>query len=258
MSESTFARLVEALVAARRSGSPISAQGWEAAVPDADAAYRVQDAVAGALGWFGDEAPGHWKSGGPSREAVLTHAALAPSGVRASPADFSDIAFQRRGIEAEIALRLGRAVDAELAASLTPENAAGVVDAMAVTIEVVDSRWADGARESALLRLADAQVHGALAVGDWVPWPGPEQRDWSKQLCRVVIGDEVTERTGSHSLADPAWLLPSWLRHATRHGHVVPAGTVVTTGTWCGVLPAQRGDRVRAEFPGVGSVDVQL
>jgi 2-keto-4-pentenoate hydratase len=258
MTAATFASLVDALVATRRDGTAITSQGWEAAVPDAESAYRVQDAVASTLRWFDDGAPQYWKSGGPTRDATLTHAPLPPSGVRAGPANFSDVAFQRRGIEAEIALRLNRAVDADLAASLTTDNASDLIDAMAVTIEVVDSRWTDGARESAMLRLADMQMHGALAIGTWVPWNNAAPRDWSNQLCRVTIGEEITERTGTHSLADPAWLLPTWLRHATRHGHVVPAGTVVTTGTWCGVLPAQAGDHVRAEFPGIGSVDVQL
>ena len=64
--------------------------------------------------------------------------------------------------------------------------------------------------------------------------------------------------TGTHSLGDPAWLLPAWLQHASRHGATVPRGTVVTTGTWCGMLEARRGDRVRAVFEGVGSAEVQL
>ena len=39
-------------------------------------------------------------------------------------------------------------------------------------------------------------------------------------------------------------LLPTWLRHATRHGGTVPA---VTTGTWCGMLAVQRGELVQVE-----------
>ena len=126
---------------------------------------------------------------------------------------------------------------------------------MAVTIEVVDSRWTAAAPQSALLRLADAQLHGALAVGDWVPW---RPVDWAAQTCRVLVGDEVVERTGSHTLGDPVWGMPAWLRHATRHGRHVPAGSVVTTGTWCGLLPARRGDRVRAEFPGIGGAEARV
>ena len=63
---------------------------------------------------------------------------------------------------------------------------------------------------------------------------------------------------GSHPLGDPAWLLAVWLQHATRHGETVPAGTVVTTGTWCGMLPAQAGERVQVNFEGIGAAEVHL
>ncbi len=59
-------------------------------------------------------------------------------------------------------------------------------------------------------------------------------------------------------MADPAFVLPAWLRHATRAGDVVAAGSVVTTGTWCGIVPSAAGDLVRVEFPGIGSAAVQL
>lgn len=65
-------------------------------------------------------------------------------------------------------------------------------------------------------------------------------------------------RQGSHSLADPAWLLPQWLSHATRNGQTLPAGSVVTTGTWVGILEARAGDLVTARFDGIGEASVQL
>jgi 2-keto-4-pentenoate hydratase len=58
-------------------------------------------------------------------------------------------------------------------------------------------------------------------------------------------------------MGDPCYVLLAWLRHATRHGHCVRAGTVVTTGTWCGMPPAAAGDRVVVEFPGIGQAVVQ-
>ena len=82
--------------------------------------------------------------------------------------------------------------------------------------------------------------------------------DWSRQTCTLHIGAEVSHFTGTHSLGDPHWLLPQWLRHATRDGAVLPAGTVVTTGTWCGLPLAQPGDLVVAVFPGIGEARVQL
>ena len=55
-----------------------------------------------------------------------------------------------------------------------------------------------------------------------------------------------------------AWLLPTWLKHLTRYGATVPPGTIVTTGTWCGMLTAQVGEKVKAVFEGIGEAEVQL
>jgi 2-keto-4-pentenoate hydratase len=226
------------------------------ALPDADAAYAVQDSVARECGWFGADFPQHWKSGGASRDAVLTHAALPPAGIWASPATAGDWPFHFRGIEAEIALRLGHDVDAALAATLDLTAAAALVDAMCVAIELVDSRWTEGRDAPPLAKLADLQSHGALVLSDWAPFTA---RDWTAQRCIVGIsGQPRLEYRGTHALADPAFVLPAWLRHATRGGRTVPAGSVVTTGTWCGLPLAAAGDRVSAEFPGIGQAAVQL
>jgi 2-keto-4-pentenoate hydratase len=249
---------VQALVAARQTGH--AAEASLAPLDDAEAGYAVQDGVARALGLFDQvpdgDAPGHWKSGGPSRTATLTHAALPPAGVWASPADARHWPFHLRGIEAEIALRLARDVDAALAATLDPASAVSLVDAMCVSIELVDSRWREGLEAPALSKLADLQSHGALVLSAWQPFA---PRDWAAQRCNLSIGSRpVMAFQGTHSLGDPAFLLPAWLRHATRHGAVVRAGTVVTTGTWCGLPLAEAGDRVVAEFPGIGQAEVQL
>lgn len=250
-------QLAQALASAWREGRALDAAAWQGSVGDAAGAYGVQARVAAAMGWFDDTAvPAHWKSGGPSREAALTHAPLPPAGVRASPAQFADMHFNAPGIEAEIALRLGANVTPERAAALTPQNASAVIDAMAVSIEIVDSRWKDPAQASAWLRLADQQSHGALVLGAWIPYAA---RDWAAQRCETRIGArEPVLRTGTHPLGDPAWLLPIWLRHATRDGTTVPAGTVVTTGSWVGVLPVAAGEAVVVEFPGIGRAEAAL
>jgi len=250
----TIAAAAHALVRARRAHPHGLAHA--PVLPDAAAAYAVQDAVARALGWFGDAAPRHWKSGGASRTAVLTHAPLPPGGVWASPADARDVPFALRGIEAEVALRLGQDVDAATAAVLDVAAAQQRVDAMCVSIEVVDSRWTDALAAPALARLADLQSHGALVLGAWQPYAA---RDWSAQTCRVVVGTRAArEFRGTHALGEPCFVLPAWLRHATRHGQVVPAGTVVTTGTWCGLLEAAAGESVEVTFDGIGHAALRL
>jgi 2-keto-4-pentenoate hydratase len=245
---------IRALLEARETGRPASA--GDVPLADAEAAYAVQDGVAAALGGFGDGGPAHWKSGGASRESVQTHALLPSRGVHASPADGRGWPLVMRGIEAEVALRIGRDVDAATALGLDLDGARLLVDAMCAAIELVESRWTEGLAAPPLAKLADMQSHGGLVLGEWIPF---STCDWSQQLCRVTIGDRPTvERRGSHAMADPAFVLPAWLRHATRSGARVRQGTVVTTGTWCGVLHAAAGDLVIAEFPGIGRASIQL
>lgn len=250
------AALAQALVGARREHMLLSAAEWGQALQTPADAYAVQDAVATALAWFSDAPPLHWKSGGPSRDSVLTHAPLPPRGVRASGAAFDDWPMQTRAIEAEIALRLAVDVSPAQAATLQPDDVDRLIDAMAVSIEVCASRWREGAQAPPLLRLADLQSHAALALGDWRPYA---RRDWAMQRCEVRIGAmPLVARTGTHALGDPAWVLPQWLRHATRDGATVRAGSVVTTGTWVGMLPAQAGDEVAVDFAGIGSASLRL
>ena len=245
---------VRALLRAHATGRPAIAA--DAPLADAEAAYAVQEGVAAALGGFSDGGPARWKSGGASRESVQTHAVLPSRGVYASPADGTTLPLVMRGIEAEVALRIGRDVGAEAADGLDLDAARAWVDAMCVSIELVESRWLEGLDAPPWAKLADMQSHGGLVLGDWVQFT---TCDWSQQVCRVTLGDRPTvEGRGSHAMADPAFVLPAWLRHATRTGAWVRRGTVVTTGTWCGVLYASAGDLVIAEFPGIGRASIQL
>jgi len=248
--------VVDALLRARAEGRPRAVAEFAHVLTTFDEAYAVQAEVARSLHWFDAEVPLHWKSGGPSRDAVLTHAALPPRGVWASPAQAGDWPFTLRCIEAEVALRLGRSVGAAEAAALDEAGAAELIEAMAVSIEIVDSRWAEGMAAPPLLRLADLQSHGALVLGAWQAFA---PRDWSQQICRVAIGARpLVERRGTHALGSPTWSLAAWLRHATRAGAFVPAGAVLTTGTWVGVLEAAAGDRVHVAFDGIGEAEVLL
>ena len=248
--------VARALLQARRRGTLVEAAPLERLLHGPEQAYAVQELVAQQSGWRPPGVARYWKSGGPGRPAVLTHAPLPDPGVWASPADARGHPFNLRLIEAEIALRLARDVTPAAAAALQPQQAPALVDAMTVAIEIVDSRWREGVQAAALLKLADLQSHGALVLGEWLPF---QARDWSRQACVVDIGSAAPQMfRGTHSLGDPTWLLPAWLRHVTRRGDTVPRGTVVTTGTWCGMLPAKAGDRVRAVFDGVGEAEVQL
>ena len=101
--------VAEALLQARKQQRPADAAPLEPLLKSADDAYAVQALVAQGME-APPRTPRYWKSGGPSRDAVLTHAALPESGVWASPAEARGWHCNVRLIEAEFALRLGRDV----------------------------------------------------------------------------------------------------------------------------------------------------
>lgn len=234
----------------------------DASRPDAAAlqtlaqAGAVHWALGRELDWWATPVPRVWKAGAPDAASPVTCAPLPDNGIWDSPADARDWPMGMRGVEAEIALRLGQAVSAEQAARLTPDAVHALVDAMAVSIELVDSRWRQAMDAPDLLRLADLQSHGALVLGAWQSY---RRLDWQAQACEVRCGDAaVVRRQGSHSLSDPVAVLLPWLQQATAQCGEIPAGTVVTTGTWVGLLHARPGDLVQVAFAGIGQASVQL
>jgi 2-keto-4-pentenoate hydratase len=119
------AALVAALVAAWRGGERPSAQIHTQAVPDAEAAFAIQQAVGEALGWWAPwEMPGVWKSGGPSRSAPMKHAGLPTPAVHqlraGEVADLRAWPLHAPVLESEIALRLGHSVSLALASAPKP------------------------------------------------------------------------------------------------------------------------------------------
>ncbi|CAN5140599.1 hypothetical protein BH11PSE10_BH11PSE10_20750 [soil metagenome] len=249
-------RMIDALAQAWARHEPISSAGFS--IADEAEAYAVHDGLVARLGWQPIGQPQFWKSGGASRQALLTHAPLAVAGVRAGLAlDFSDLQLHAAGVEAEIALRTKLDLHAADLIGLTVDNAAAaVIDTMAVSIELIGSRWQEALDAPALLRLADCQSHGGLALGDWLPY---RQLDWATQACTLTVnGRPAPLGSGAHPLGDPAWGLLPWLRHATREGRSLPAGSVLTTGAWRVQLGLKPGDLATAQFDGLGAVTVQI
>ncbi|TDF31192.1 fumarylacetoacetate hydrolase family protein [Delftia tsuruhatensis] len=262
--------LAHALLQARHSGELLDADDWADVVRTPADAQAVQAAMAPALGWrvAGSQqgpgrVPGYWKSGAPRRDAPLTHAPLPEEGVWASPSVAGGAPLHLRGIEAEIALRLGREVTAEMAAALQPGEGLELIDGITAAIEVVDTRWRQHLKAPPLLLAADGLCHGALVLGPWQDasrlLPRESPRDWSAQVCRLRVGAAPLQAfTGTHPLGDPLWLLAGWLQELVRRYGSVPAGTVVTTGTWNGLAFAQAGDLVVAELDGIAEARLQL
>ena len=260
MSTSHIAAVTQALLTARNDQHPVDPTPLLAVLQHPQDAQAVQEQVLLALAPNQRKPARYWKSGGPSRQGDIANTALLDSGIWSSPAKAGAHPFNIRLIEIEIAFRTKRSVTPQEAAALTEEQGQDLIDALTVSIEVVDSRWDQIDDASPLLKLADMQSHGALVLGDWLTYSEREiHRDWSKQRCTVKIGNQAPlEFIGTHSLQDPRWVIPFWVRHATAGDQTLPAGSIVTTGSWCGMPAAQAGDLVVAQFDGIGSASVQL
>lgn len=238
------------LLATRQGGPAVDAQTVLALSPQE--AYAVQDATLAHMGPIGG-----WKVGaaGPNAEpgcAPLPASCLVPSG-----AVLQGAPWVLRGVEVEVALRLGRDLDPQ-GLLLSPEELAPAFDAVLPVIEVVESRLADREASGPLAQMADLMSHGALVLGP----PSsvlPAQVDLRTVDARLAFGDQTVVDTHGGNPAADIWRLVAWLAlHCAQRGHPLRAGQIITTGSCTGMLQAPAGALVQAQLAGIGDVAVQF
>ncbi len=217
-------------------------------VTDADQAYAVQDALIARLG-----PAAAWKVGAANDQAEPNCAPLPASVVVAQGTPLAVPARSLRGMELEVAVRLG----ADLLpgdALLPPEAIAAAIDAVMPAIEIVDTRLAEGRNAPVPAKLADLQSHGALVLGAPVK---ADLRSIDLRTLRAQLwfdGQRVADTTGGHVAPDVMRLIAWLARHAQARGLPLRAGQVITTGTCTGLLMAPAGARVEGEVAGLGRV----
>jgi len=219
---------------------------------DRAGAYAVQDATLSAMG-----PAGGWKvgAGGPALEPAC--APLPARGIKATGATLFGAPWKLRGIEVEVALRLGR--------DLIPESGEsgvamlqGAVDAVLPVIEVVETRLADWRGSDPLSQLADLQSHGALIVGA-ASSMAPADLDLRMLQAYLAFDRQPVASTRGANPAGDIWRLLGWLAwHCVQRGQPLRAGQVVTTGSCTGLLFAPEGAHVQAHLDGIGMVELQF
>jgi 2-keto-4-pentenoate hydratase len=237
------------LVAARNGGRLVS---WrETLPPDRAGAYAIQDATLARIG-----PPGGWKVGASSAEAEPICAPLPSSGLLASGTQLGP-EFCLRGVEVEVALRVGRTLSAEDIA-LPDRELARAFDAAYPAIEVVETRLEDWKNSAALAKLADLQSHGALLLGPALPVDFAAL-DFKHIEAHLFVGEVVSRRTAGGNPAGYIWRLLRWLiRHCVERGAPLLPGQIVTTGSCTGMVFAREGTRVRGCLAGLGEVTVNF
>jgi 2-keto-4-pentenoate hydratase len=247
------AAAAQRLVRARKGAALVP--GVEIGAQDKAAAYAVQDAMAKALG-----AVGGWKVGaaGPTDEPACSPLPLA--GIFQTGAQLLGPPWRMRGIEVEVAIRLGHDLvpqpgDTE---ALSPARVIEAIDAVLPAVEIIESRLADWRESAPLAQLADLQNHGGLIVGA----PSPiDPRDVDLRTVEAYLafdGQPVASTRGANPAAD-IWRLVGWLAwHAAQRGMPLRAGQVVTTGSCSGMLFAPEGSHVQAHLAGIGQVELRF
>ncbi|MES2072096.1 MAG: 2-keto-4-pentenoate hydratase [Pseudomonadota bacterium] len=224
----------------------------ELAIADAAQAYAVQREFLNRI----SIATGGWKIGAKSADGPVQGAPLPLDGIYRCTAALNRKHFPVLGLELEIAFVFNREFSAADACIPDAEVMAGL-HAMQASIEIVSSRLAGWPEVGKLLQLADLQNHGALIVGEAVPY----DEDFpflNPQLCLRTGDSEIFNGSGSNPAGDPRRLLPWLVRHCAAQGMPLAAGSIITTGSYTGIhFPVDAGV-VSGEVQGLPPIQFNL
>jgi 2-keto-4-pentenoate hydratase len=235
------------LLCAARGGSPVH-ELPSSCRPQSDAdAYQIQDAVLRQLG----QVIGGWKVGTASSNTAAFCAPIYTRMIRPSPASYRATELRLIGIEAEIGFRLSRDLPPRAASYQRAEVTAGAT--LHPVIEVVDSRYSDFRSLDRASILADNFSNGGLVYGPAVlNW---ESLDLGRTTMTVTEdGQPFADSTGGVA-RDPVGALVEFANLMNGRGGA-KAGTIVTTGSWTGMVFTKRGAQIAADFGPLGRVEI--
>jgi 2-keto-4-pentenoate hydratase len=265
MNDREFEAARTALVEARRRARAIAEcpAAWRPA--DLREAYRLQTAVIGAFGPVGA-----WKVGAITAEQ--RQAMGVPTPVAGPiPASLVRDASERSGqlslaefvaplIECEFAFELGHDLPPRSGAVYTRDEVAAAIAVLRIAIELVDPRLPRGS--GALAEIADGFNNGAFIAG-------PRIREW-RGLDFAAIGivltatrpdgrvAELAKGSGRAILEGDPFGAVVLLANTQAPGRGLRAGDIVTTGSCTGAPRLPGPGQYRAEFAGLGGVELQL
>jgi len=210
-------------------------------------AYQIQHKVAQSFGGIGG-----WKVGAAGPE-IIQCGAMPAETVVPSPATLASSTHTLRGIEAEVAFRVGH----DLPPREQPYSRAEVIAALATAhpiIEVLESRFVDADAISPFTNLADTQSHGGFVFGPGMPdW---YDIDFANEVVEQYVDGEL-QMTHKGNPAGDMIRLVEWLANT---GSVwaggLKAGQFVTCGSWTGKRSVGPEAKVRVRFPSLGEAFV--
>jgi 2-keto-4-pentenoate hydratase len=213
---------------------------------DAAAAYAVQQAAAAGI------AIGGWKVGAAGPDKPCLCAPMPEAGLHASPARLP--AGRLRGVEAEVAFRLGR----DLPARPAPYTREEVIAALATAhpaIEVLETAFRDPETVDPLSLLADSLAHGGFVYGSGVAaW---QTLDFATMTVTQAINGATVTGTGNPA-GDMIRLIVWLANEGSRWAGGLRAGQFVTCGSWTGKTLAPPGAHLHVVFAGLGEAAAEF
>jgi 2-keto-4-pentenoate hydratase len=265
MSPADFDAARAALVGARRGARAIDAcpPAWKPA--DLGEAYRLQAAViaelGGGAGWkVAAVTPEQRQSLGVPRPiasaiplATMRDASTGPASLRAAD-------FIAPKIECEIAFEFRRDLPPR-AEPYARHEVAAAVGAMRLAIELVDPRWPAGS--GTLAELADGFNNGALVAGPrFADWQGIEFAAVDIVLSVAAAGAPARELALGSARAildgDPFATVMMLANAQPEASPGLRSGDIVTTGSCSGAPFVPGPGLYRAEFKGLGAIELLL
>ncbi len=220
--------------------------------PNSDAAYAAQYRMLGAL----EDQAGGWKLGARSADGPIQGAPLPARGIYGGGAVLKCGDFPVLGLELEIAFCFERAFHAADSA-MSDDEIMACVQSMRTSIEIVASRVAGWPQVPPLVQLADLQNHGALVVGEPIDYQ--QAFPFINPIVNFSIGGKsLFEGQGNNPAGDPRRLLPWVVRHCIARQLALPAGSVLTTGTYVGAHFSAGPGLVKGEIDGLPPLQFTL
>ncbi|NWB47837.1 2-keto-4-pentenoate hydratase [Pseudomonas gingeri] len=245
-------RLAQLLVHAQREHTPLTELDAALQPRDKLSAYQTQEEIF-RLNAF---ETGGWKIGSKSATGPVQGSPLPKSCLFASASTFARSEHALGGLELEIAFRFGCAF-APREAPYSEEEVLGGIHEMAATIEIVSSRFAAFPAVDPLTQLADLLNHGALVVGQFVPYQA--DFDFLHPSLSFTLNDQsIVPSVIANPAGDPRRLLTWLVNHHTEQGKKLREGFVITTGSYTGMHFAQTSGSVEGRIHGLPGVSLKL
>jgi 2-keto-4-pentenoate hydratase len=222
-----------------------------------DQAYRVQLGIIARRVAAGERQVG-WKVG-LTAEAIQRQfgfhepvfGCLMQDGRKGSGYLFGRNALIKPGFETELCMRLRE----PLSGSVDAARARRAIEVCFPALEIIETRG-DAVAQMALA-LADNVQQKAFVLGE--PIPFTDDLELSRVEARVEInGAEVARGRGEAVLGDPVNSVVWLAAKLNDFGLVLGAGDMIMTGSFLRQFPLSPGDRVFADFAGVGIVEVGI